>query len=271
MSISKLIPDYRTAGIFLLLTALATAISVPARLAADADATPIADVLAQTQNFGAAEIAQLEVAEKLGAIGSASVAYGIGGAARLAGGLTLLAAAVPLWRTMRTYHPAAMGAVAAFLAASGIASAVSGAAAVALAVIAPEPQTVAVITPGESGWSRLAQPGDPESQTAALLPDVGVVEDTLFAIRWITGSLGFTLAGLGLVAMGPVQWRMGGILRVTAVVDTVLGVAMLFIWVDAATMVHRVTGIAFLIWLIVVGLWLVVPWLRAIGMHTTNR
>ena len=91
-------------------------------------------------------------------------------------------------------------------------------------------------------------------------------EETAFAIRWVAGTTGFTLAGLGLIALAPVQWRMGGFLRVTAVVDAVLGVAMLFIWVDAATVVHRITGIAFLIWLIVVGLRLVVPRLRAIGM-----
>ena len=255
---------YRTAGILLLLTALATAVSVPARLAADADATPIADILAQAQNFGAAEIAQFEVAEKLAAIGSASVAYGIGGAARLAGGLALLAAAVPLWRMMRTYHPFAMGAAATFLAASGIASAVSGAAAVALAVMAPEPQASAAFTPGWASTTEAA------NVLMSVMP-VSASQDSMLAVRWITGSLGFTLAGLALVALGPVQWRMGGILRGGAVVGMVLGVAMLLIWVDAATVVHRVTGIAFLLWLIVVGLWLAVPRLRAIGMPTTNQ
>ena len=262
--------DYRTAGIFLLLTALATAISVPARLAADADATPFADSISQRMSLEAAEIARLELSEKLRAVGSASIPYGIGGAARLAGGLTLMAASIPLWRAMRTHHRTAMMIVALLLAASGIASAVSGASAVALAVTAPEPQTVTVLTSGESGWARMAQPGDPGAQTAKHLPDVGYVEEALFGVRWFTGALGFTLAGLALVVMAPVQWRMGGILRVTAVVDAVLGVAMLFIWLDAATVVHRITGVAFLIWLIVVGLWLVVPRLRAIGMPTPS-
>jgi hypothetical protein len=63
---------------------------------------------------------------------------------------------------------------------------------------------------------------------------------------------------------------MGGILRVAAVVEAVLGVAMLFIWLDAATFVHRITGIAFLIWLTVVGLWLVVPRLRSLGTATPS-
>lgn len=265
MSVSALIPDYRAAGIFLLLTALATAISVPARLMAGADATPLADSLAQRMSMDAAEIARLELSEKLHAIGSASAAYGTGGAARLAGGLTLMAASIPLWRAMRAHHSAAMMIAALMLAASGIASAVSGVSAVALAVMAPEPQTVTVLTSGESGWARLAQPGDPGASTATQLPDVTFVEEALFTVRWITGTLGFTLAGLALVALAPVQWRMGGILRVTAVVDAVLGLAMLFIWLDAATVLHRITGIAFLLWLIVVGLWLVIPKLRTIG------
>lgn len=257
---------YRIAGIFLLLTALATAISVVFRLMAGADDTPVADSLPRGLNKDAAEIARLEASEKLHAIGSASVSYGIGGAARLVGGMTLLVAGVPLWRAMGRHHSSAMMIAALMLAASGIASALSGASAVGLAVLAPEPQTVAVLASGESGWARLAQPGDPEARTALFLPDVGPVETILLTIRWVAGSLGFTLAGLGLVALAPVQWRMGGILRVTAVVDAVLGVAMLFIWLDAATVVHRITGIAFLIWLIVAGLWLVIPRLRAIGM-----
>ena len=242
------ISDYLTAGIFLLLTALATAISVPARLMADADATPLTDSLAQGMSLDAAEIARLEMSEKLSAIGSASSAYGTGGAARLAGGVTLVVAGVCLWRAMRTYHPAAMGLAALLLAASGIASAVSGASAVALAALASEPLATAVLTPG------------------AVF--VSGTEEALLTIRWLTGTIGFTLAGLGLVALAPVQWRMGGILRVTAVVDAVLGVAMLFIWLDAATVVHRITGIAFLIWLIVAGLWLVIPKLRTIGAST---
>ena len=218
MSASKLIPDYRTAGVFLLLTALATAISVPARLMADAD-LPTYE-------------------ESFAAIGAAKVAYGIGGAARLLGGLTLVAAGFFLWRAMRADHPVPMAIVAVLLAASGIASAVSGASALALTAMAPEPQATRtyVFIPGVSSASG--------------------VENALFAVRWIAGTIGFTLAGLALVALAPVHWRMGSILRTTAVVEAVLGVAMLFIWLDAATAVHRITGIAFLIWLIAVGLWL---------------
>jgi hypothetical protein len=129
-----------------------------------------------------------------------------------------------------------MGLAAALLVASGIASAVSGACAIALAVLAPEAQSTAVLR-----------------SAGALVPGT---EEMLFTIRWAAGTLGFTLAGLALVALAAVQWRMGSILRVSGVVGVVLGVAMLFIWIDAATVVHRISGIAFLIWLIVAGLWL---------------
>ena len=242
---SLLTLDYRTAGVFLLLTALATAISVPARLAAGADDTPFTDALALSQGLEAAEVAQLAMAEKLAAIADSTTAYAIGGAARFVGGLTLMVAGVALWRSMGSVHPLAVGAACALLVASGIASAVSGASAVSLAAMASEPQRTVVLTPG--------------------VTTVGATEDALFTVRWFTGALGFVLAGLALVAMAPAHWRMGGLLYAVAVVDIVLGIAMLFIWVDAATIVHRISGIAFLIWLIVVGLWLIVPRLREMG------
>ena len=237
-----LILDFRTAGVFLLLTALATAISVPARLMAGADDTPFADALAQAQNLDAARIAQLEMAEKLAAIGDSRTAYAIGGAARLVGGITLLVAGLALWRSMNAVYPLAMGLAGLLLVASGIASAVSGASAVALSVLGSEPQRTVVLT---SGYSI-----------------AGGAEDVLFTIRWVAGSLGFALVGLALVALAPVQWRMAGPLRAAALVEFVLGVAMLFIWIDAATVVHRISGIAFLILLVVAGLALATGRLR---------
>ena len=237
-----LILDYRTAGVFLLLTALATAISVPARLMVGADDTPFTDALAQSQSLDAAEVAQLAMAEKLAAIGESRTAYAIGGAARLVGGLTLLVAGLALWRSMSAVDPVAMGAAAALLVASGLASAASGASAVALSVLASEAQRTVALTPGSS--------------------IVGGAEDALFTVRWAAGALGFALVGLALVAMAAVQWRMSGSLRAAAVVEGILGVAMLFIWVDAATVVHRISGIAFLVLLIAAGLPLATGWLR---------
>ena len=205
----------RSAGVFLLLTALATAISVQTRLLADAD--------------------QPTLAESLLAIIANREYYAAGGVARLASGLALLAAAWFLWRAMADYHRPAVGLAAGFLGGSGLITAVSGACAVAIAASLP---TAAAAGDG--------------------LPNLKLLADA----RWFTGTLGFTLAGLGLIALGPAQWRVGGRLKISAVADVIIGVAMLFIWFDAATVMHRVSGVAFLLWLIVSGVWLVAGLLK---------
>ena len=72
-------------------------------------------------------------------------------------------------------------------------------------------------------------------------------------LRWISGRIGFTLAGLALVAAAIRQWRVGGMLRRVAPASALVGVAMQLIWVDAATVVHRFTGPLFMAWLALVG------------------
>ena len=205
----------RAAGLLLLLTALATAISVPARLLADAD--------------------QPTLSESLWAIAINNAPYLIGGVARLVSGLALLGAAWFLWRFLRGYHPAAVSISAVVLAASGLITAISGLCAVVLAASVPDVGPVAVLI--RDGWEESLRPWA--------------------NARWITGTLGFTLAGVSLIALAPALWRIGGRLKIAAVVDVIIGVAMLFIWVDAATVVHRISGVAFLLWLIVGGIWLV--------------
>ena len=167
--------------------------------------------------------------------------YVIAGAARALSGLALLAAAVLLRLALRPEQPIAAGIATTLLELSGAATAISGAAMLTLAAALPEAGHTVVLTYGGPlpGW---IEPAD--------------------AARWIAGKVGFTLAGLGLIALGPVQWRNGGILKISAVADVIIGVAMLFIWVDAATVMHRVSGIAFLLWLIVSGIWLVAGLLK---------
>ena len=211
----------RTAGLFLLLTALATAISVPARLLADAD--------------------QPTLSESLWAIALNNTPYLIGGVARLVSGLALLGAAWLLWRSFRAHHPTAICLAATALAASGLVTAISGLCAVVLATSVPEVGPVAVLI--RDGWE----------EPLRLWADA----------RWITGTVGFTLAGVGLITLGPAQWRIGGIHKASAAAGVVIGVAMLFIWVDAATVVHRISGIAFLLWLIISGIWLVAGGLQS--------
>ncbi len=49
------------------------------------------------------------------------------------------------------------------------------------------------------------------------------------------------------------QWQVGGTLRWIAPASLVIGVAMQFIWVDAATIMHPIVGTAFFLWLLAVG------------------
>ena len=212
----------RISGLLLLLTAIATAVSVMTRLNSsmeplDGSPIPLPIILDTGQ-------------------------YVIAGTARVLSGLALLAAAVYLWMALKGIQPQAMGLSAGLLILSGVATAISGVAMLALAVGIPQAADGAatLVAWGVPGW---LEPVD--------------------GLRWIAGKVGFTLAGLGLIALGPVQWRIGGRLKVSAVADVIIGVAMLFIWVDAATVMHRVSGIAFLLWLIVSGVWLILGLLKS--------
>ena len=173
----------------------------------------------------------------LQAIDANSLPYTYSAIARILSGVFLLAAAGMMRSVTTPYHPAPARLAMTALSLSGVVTIVSGVCAIMLTAI---------------GAPAIAF-DDPR-----LLETAGRLD----AARWITGKVGFTLAGLGLIALGPVQWRVGGLLKVSAVADVIIGVAMLFIWVDAATVMHRVSGVAFLAWLIVSGLWLVAGLLK---------
>ena len=205
----------RTAGLLLLLTAAATAVSVMTRLSSSLE--PLPDSLIQVPIILDTGL------------------YAIAGATRVLSGLALLAAAVFLRLTLNDGQPVAASIAAALLALSGAVTAVSGACMLALAAGVPQ---------AADGNATLMAWNLPEWL------------EPVDAARWIAGKVGFALAGLGLIALGPVQWRIGGLLKISAVADVIIGVAMLFIWVDAATVMHRVSGIAFLVWLIGSGVWL---------------
>ncbi|MYC34836.1 MAG: hypothetical protein F4X64_16895 [Chloroflexi bacterium] len=212
----------RISGLLLILTAIATAVSVMTRL--NSSMEPLAGSPIQLP------------------IILDTVQYVIAGAARVLSGLALPAAAVYLWMALRVSQPQAMGLAAILLALSGAITAISGACMLALAAGIPQAAdgSATLMAWGAPGW---LEPMD--------------------AVRWIAGKVGFTLAGLGLIALGPVQWRIGGLLKISAVADVIIGVAMLFIWVDAATVMHRVSGIAFLFWLIISGVWLTLGLLKS--------
>ncbi|MCY4560485.1 MAG: hypothetical protein OXF79_29800 [Chloroflexi bacterium] len=202
----------RLAGVFLLLTALATAIMVPTRIMADAD--------------------QPTLRLSLEAIDENTLAYIYSAVARIASGIFLVVAAGLLRSVTTPWFSAPAKLATTALSLSGVITVVSGVCALILTNIGP---------------------------SAIAFDDAGLFElaSRLDTARWITGKLGFSLAGLGLIALAPVQWRVGGLLKGAAVADLVIGVVMLFIWVDAATAMHRVSGIAFLAWLVVSGIWLV--------------
>ena len=163
---------------------------------------------------------QPSLQDTLDAISLHPVLYGLGGATRLLSGVTLGAAAWFLLRTWIIRLRLGSPLVPATLLVSGVFTAVSGLCAVILAVAAHEI--------------------NPLIASSAL-------------IRWLSGKIGFALAGLALVVASRFQWRVGGTLRFIAPVSGILGLAMQFIWTDSATLAHPVVGAAFFLWLLAVG------------------
>ena len=181
----------------------------------------VVSVVARTS----ADADQATLAESLAAIADSRWFYGVGGAARFVSGVTLLAAACFLVRTWIIRERLATPIVPALLGVSGVVTGLSGVCAVVLAVSAPE-------TPGAV---------------------ISGSTETIHYLRWLTGKIGFTAAGLGLIVAVRYQWKASGGLRLISPASAVIGVAMLFIWVDAATVIHPISGAAFFVWLAVVG------------------
>ncbi|MCY3842847.1 MAG: hypothetical protein OXH69_04825 [Acidobacteria bacterium] len=192
--------------------------------------TAIATVVAVVGRVGA-DTDLPTLAASLAAIAESRGLYGTGGAGRLASGVTLIAAAWWLHRAggVSSASRRALPVVVLF-AVSGLLTAYSGAAAVVLAAIAPD------------GLAAAAPAGDAARQLAATA-----------ALRQISGAVGFALAGAALVVAGWRQWAAGSELRGKAAVTALLGLAMQLIWLDAATLLHRITGIVFVVWLVVAG------------------
>ena len=193
--------------------------------------TAIATVVAVVGRVGA-DTDLPTLAASLAAIAENRGPYGTGGAGRLASGVTLIAAAWWLHRAGgsadTSRHPTPV--VAVLFAASGLFTAYSGAAAVVLAAVAPD------------GLAAAAPAGDAARQLAATA-----------TLRQASGSIGFALAGAALVVSGWRQWTAASELRRMAAGTALLGLAMQFIWLDAATLLHRITGIVFVVWLVVAG------------------
>lgn len=199
----------RAAGLFLLLTALATVLMVAARVAADADQATLADSLA--------------------AVSESRAVYGAGGVARMVSGITLAAAAWFLLNTWIIRERFGSPIVPILFAVSGLFTLVSGACAV---------------------WLAVSVPGTTGAIDAFAASSSTEVADYL---RWLTGKIGFAIAGLALLAAARYQWRAGGMLRVMAPVSAIIGILMQFIWVDSASFMHPINGTVFVLWLVAIG------------------
>ena len=199
----------RNAGLFLVLTAIATVVAVVGRVSADADHE------VQTATLAG-------IAESRGL-------YGLGGAGRLVSGVTLMAAGWFLFRVPSDGGRGRSAVVPLLFAVSGAFTACSGGSAVALAAVA---------TPGM----------DP-----AGLEALASRQESTMWLRWFAGATGFAVAGLALIVIAWGRRSAGGSLDRVALASALLGVAMQFVWIDAATVVHMVTGPLLVVWLAVAG------------------
>ena len=170
----------------------------------------------------AADADEPTMAESLRAIPDSRALFSLSAVARLVSGVTLIAASWYLLRARSSPGSWTTAPAAYLLCLSGVCTAVSGAAAIILAAGASTGEPPAIL-------------------------------ESAYHARWVMGKVGFSIAGLALVAGFRPQWGITGSPRFLAVASAVLGAGMLFIWWDAATVVHRAVGILFLVWLLAVG------------------
>ena len=180
----------------------------------------------------AADADQPTLLESLWAIAANKSMYSLSGAARFISGATLIAGAWFLLRTWIVREGFGTPLVPYLFVASGAFTAVSGVCALVLAASAPD------------------------ASEAAALSAVDSSTETVAYLRWLTGKIGFSAAGLALVVAALRQWRAGGAIRRIAPASALIGIGMQLIWVDAATVAHRITGVAFFVCLIVIGVML---------------
>ena len=189
--------------------------------------TAVATVLAVAARV-AADADQPTLAESLEVIAENWVLYGAGGVARLVSAITLIAGARYLARTWIVREGWGASLVPTLFVVSGVFTAISGASAAALAVTAPAASDPALLA-------------------------TGAATETIDLFRWLAGKIGFALAGLALLVAARQQWKGGGMLRRLSPVSAIVGLAMQFIWIDAATFMHPINGTAFVLWLVLIG------------------
>ena len=172
-----------------------------------------------------ADADQPTLVESLSAIAENRTMYATSAAARIVSGITLFAAGLFLLRTWIIRQRLATPLVPYLMGVSGAVTALSGICALFLAFSASAGSDVTVS---------------------------GSIE-TMDLLRWLTGKIGFAIAGLAILVAARYQWNVGGTLRKIAPASAVTGLVMQFIWIDAPTVMHPIVGVAFMAWLLVVG------------------
>lgn len=187
-------------------------------------ATALASVLMVITRV-AADADQDTLLQSLSTIAENRAMYASSAAARILSGITLIVAAWFLLRTWIMRQRLATPLVPYLLGTSGAVTVLSGTCALGLAFLALSAGDITV-----SG-----------------------VTETVDLLRWLAGKLGFAIAGLALLVAARYQWRVGGALRRIAPASAILGLIMQLIWVDAATILHPIVGVLFMVWLLAVG------------------
>ena len=167
---------------------------------------------------------QPTLAESLVVISENSGLYATGGAGRLLSGVALVAGAWFLSQTWIIRERLGTPRIPALFAVSGLFTIISGACALALVA---------------SGL------------------EVTITVETTAYLRWLSGKIGFTAAGLALMLAARYQWKVGGRIQHVAPVSAAIGIAMQSIWIDGATVLHQISGGAFILWLLLIGAMLV--------------
>ncbi len=175
----------------------------------------------------AADADQPTLAESLNAIAESRLEYSIGWIARIVSGGALAAAAYMVWRRGPGGNARDLRPMLAMFALSGACTALSGVSSALLTAMAPA--------------------------VGAAAAEPGTAQEVVDVLRWFFGKAGFAASGLALIAAARPLFGAGVPWRIAALATFLLGGAMLFIWWDAATTLHRITGPAFIVWLVIAG------------------
>ena len=169
----------------------------------------------------AADADRATPAETLAAVSAAGGVYAVFGACVLASGVALFVSARALARTRFVWDGVGSPLSPALFAVSGIFAAASGVCALA---------------------------------TFALASDASSAVEAILYLRRLAGVVGYATSGLALLVAARHQWKARGGLTYAAIASAIVGIAMQSIWLESAQTAHRLSGIAFLIWLVAVGI-----------------